>query len=128
MPIRILYFSTAGGSATGSLPSITLSAPTASASASSVATGTLAATSLSAPAGTASASSLASGGVAAVSLSAPAGAAAGSVMTLTSDDITAIVDAIWARAALVPLPVDVRSMNGATVLGTGQPSDLWRGA
>lgn len=49
-------------------------------------------------------------------------------MTLTSDDITAIVDAIWARAALVPLPVDVRSMNGATVLGTGQPSDLWRGA
>lgn len=63
-----------------------------------------------------------------MSLSAPDGAATGSVMTLTSDDITAIVDAIWARAALVPLPVDVRSMNGATVLGTGQPSDLWRGA
>ena len=39
-----------------------------------------------------------------------------------------IVAAIWARAALVPLPVDVVKINSAAVLGTGQTSDLWRGA
>lgn len=49
-------------------------------------------------------------------------------MTLTSDDITAIVDAIWARAALVPLPGDAVKINSAAVLGTGQAADLWRGA
>lgn len=28
----------------------------------------------------------------------------------------------------IELPVDVRKMNGAPVIGTGQPADLWRGA
>lgn len=39
-----------------------------------------------------------------------------------------LVNAIWAQTATTPLPVDVRKMNSASVIGTGQPSDLWRGA
>jgi len=39
-----------------------------------------------------------------------------------------LANAIWAQAATTPLPVDVRKMNSASVIGTGQSSDLWRGA
>lgn len=39
-----------------------------------------------------------------------------------------LANAIWAQAATTHLPVDVRKMNSASVIGTGQSSDLWRGA
>ena len=48
-------------------------------------------------------------------------------LTLNAADIAAIVDAIWARAATTPLPVDVRRMNSATVYGDGTPANKWRG-
>lgn len=109
--------------------SITLSAPagTASGSGAAVATGSLAYLWLSAPAGTAAASSVASGALSAVSCGAPAGGATSSVMTLTADDLAAVVAAIWAQAATTPLPVDVRRMNSATVYGDGTPANKWRG-
>lgn len=46
-------------------------------------------------------------------------------LVLWVDDIG---NAIWARAAVSPLPVDVFKINSADVLGTGQAADLWRGA
>jgi len=39
-----------------------------------------------------------------------------------------IADEIMARLGATFIPVDAKKMNGATIAGTGQPGDLWRGA
>ena len=38
-----------------------------------------------------------------------------------------IVAAVMAALNATTIPVDTRKMNGANILGTGSPGDLWRG-
>lgn len=42
----------------------------------------------------------------------------------TADQIAA---AIFAQAAITPLPVDAQYLNGSRVYGSGVSSDKWRG-
>lgn len=45
----------------------------------------------------------------------------------TSPTLDQIADAVWARAAVTPLPSDTKKMNGSAVIGTGAEGDPWRG-
>lgn len=57
------------------------------------------------------------------------GNANASGLTLTQADIDAIAAATVAafRAATPLIPVDAREMNGAPIIGTGTPTNKWRG-
>lgn len=46
----------------------------------------------------------------------------------TGPSASEIADAVLAALNATTIPVDAKKMNGATIAGTGQPSDLWRGA
>ena len=85
--------------ATGSIPDVTLSAPsgTASGGSSATATGSIDEVSLTAPGATATTSATATGGIDAVSLIAPNGTASTGTLTLSPAEIDAIADAIWSN-------------------------------
>lgn len=48
-------------------------------------------------------------------------------LTLTTDDINAIAQAVLALLQANTIPVNVMQMNSAPVIGTGQIGDDWRG-
>jgi hypothetical protein len=47
---------------------------------------------------------------------------------VTPQDKTDIIDGVLSAAQATPIHADTKKMNGANVIGTGIPADLWRGS
>jgi hypothetical protein len=47
---------------------------------------------------------------------------------VTPQDKTDIIDGVFIAAQATPIHADTKKMNGANVIGTGIPADLWRGS